>query len=85
MLLNFKLKISECEIAKVRGKNLKVPLFAERKVCLEKELHIWIQHYISYKKVPISITFEKVVEVLYFGNLKLTEKINRKNRQNLVN
>ncbi len=58
MLLNFKLKISECEIAKVRGKNLKVPLFAERKVCLEKELHFWNQHFISYKMDPILITFE---------------------------
>ena len=40
MLLNFKLKIFECDIGKVRGKNLKVPLFAERKVCLEKETHL---------------------------------------------
>jgi hypothetical protein len=30
---------------------------------------IWNQPFISYKMVPISITFEKVVEVLYFGHL----------------
>jgi len=36
---------------------------------LQKELHIWNQHFISYKMVPISITFEKVVEVLYCGHL----------------
>ena len=46
-----------------------VPLFAERKVCLEKKSHIWNQHFISYKMVPILITFDKVVGVLYFEHL----------------
>ncbi len=59
----------QCELGKIRGKTLNIPLFAERKVCLEKEIHIWNQHFISYKKVLISITFEKVVEILYCGNL----------------
>jgi hypothetical protein len=53
-----RVKFSECELVKVRGKILKVPLFAERKVCLEKELHFWNQHFISYKMKPILITFE---------------------------
>jgi len=35
---------SECELGRVRGKNLKLPLFAERKDGLEKELHIWNQN-----------------------------------------
>jgi len=29
----------------------------------------WNQHFISYKMVPILITFEKVVEILYCVNL----------------
>jgi len=55
-----------------------VPLFVERKVCLEKNLHIWNQHFISYKMVPILITLKKVVEVLYFEhltNINLLQKI----------
>ena len=60
---------SECELGKVLRKTRKVPLFAERKVCLEKDLRIWNQHFISYKMVPISITFERFVEVRYCGNL----------------
>jgi hypothetical protein len=64
--------VSECELGKVRGKPQKVPLFVERKVCLlifvTYLLHIWNQHFISYKMVPILISFEKVVEVLYFAN-----------------
>jgi len=36
---------------------------------LEKETHIWNQRFISYKIVSISITFEKVVEILYCVNL----------------
>ena len=66
-----RIQFSECELGKIRGKTLKVPLFAERKVCLEKEIHIWNQHFISYKMVPILITFEKVVEILYCVNLNL--------------
>ena len=53
-----RVKFCECDLGKVRGKILKVPLFAERKVCLEKELHFWNQHFISYKMEPILITFE---------------------------
>ena len=47
---------SECELGKVRRKTLKVPLFAKRKVCLEKR--------VTY----LESTFYKIQNGTHFNN-----------------
>jgi hypothetical protein len=51
---------------------------------LEKELHFRNQHLINYKKVLISITFEKAVEILYCGNLIKVIKLRNINSKLLI-